>query len=91
MRPGSPARNNNRPLPAIREEAADAEELKGGDQDDPEDLDGIDEELLNTEKPAYFDEYDETWVDSEDEMVAGENNYIQIECLPLDGEPVPEE
>ncbi len=33
------------------------------------------------EKPKYFDEFDDVWVDSEDEMVAGENNYIEIKCF----------
>jgi hypothetical protein len=31
---------------------------------------------LLSPKPKYFDEFDDIWVDSEDEMVAGENNYI---------------
>lgn len=31
--------------------------------------------------------FDEKEVDSEDEMVAGENNYIEIDCLPLEGPP----
>lgn len=42
------------------------------------------------EKPKYFDMFDEDLVDSEDEMVSGENNYIEIKCLPLEGEKKPE-
>ena len=29
--------------------------------------------------------FDDADVDSEQEMVAGENNYIEIDCLPLEG------
>lgn len=48
------------------------------------------------EKPKYFDMLDEDMVDSEDELVSGENNYIEIKCLPLELEvkkeaPKPEE
>ena len=39
---------------------------------------------LFPDKPAYFDEFDYTELDSEDELVAGENNYIEIKCLPFD-------
>ena len=36
-------------------------------------------------KPSYFNMFDDAAVDSEEEMVAGENNYIEIDCLPLEG------
>ena len=38
-----------------------------------------DEEIdLLPHRPAYFDEFDKFSADSEEEMVAGENNYIEI-------------
>lgn len=37
------------------------------------------------DKPSYFDMCDDDLVDSEDEMVSGENNYIEIKCLPIGG------
>ena len=40
-------------------------------------------------KPSYFNMFDDAEVDSEEEMVAGENNYIEIDCLPLEGQPRP--
>ena len=40
-------------------------------------------------KPSYFSMFDDEEIDSEDEMVAGENNYIEIDCLPLNGVPKP--
>ena len=30
--------------------------------------------------------FDDEEIDSEEEMVAGENNYIEIDCLPLEGQ-----
>lgn len=83
-RPGSPMKGRGQ-LPVIQEDALDGddEERKGGDQ-----AVEIDEQDYDLEKPTYFDEFDEAWIDSEDEMVAGENNYIEIQCLPLDGEPI---
>jgi hypothetical protein len=36
-----------------------------------------------TDKPSYFNMFDDEMVDSEDELVAGENNYIEIDCLPI--------
>jgi len=41
------------------------------------------------EKPNYFNEFDEVHIDSEDELVAGENNYIEIDCLPLEPPAAP--
>ena len=38
-------------------------------------------------KPSYFNMFDDVELDSEEEMVAGENNYIEIDCLPLEGQP----
>ena len=35
------------------------------------------------EKPTYFN-CDEIELDSEDEQAIGENNYIEIEAMPLD-------
>ena len=37
------------------------------------------------DKPSYFNMFDEEEINSEEDMVAGENNYIEIECLPLNG------
>lgn len=34
-------------------------------------------------KPSYFNMFDDEMIDSEDELVAGENNYIEIDCLPM--------
>ena len=42
------------------------------------------------DKPSYFDMLDDDNVDSEDELVSGENNYIEIKCLPLIPEKKPE-
>lgn len=38
-------------------------------------------------KPSYFNMFDDEEINSEEEMVAGENNYIEIDCLPLEGQP----
>ena len=64
----------------------------------PDDLNVIEEEKdgnagsgLLSPKPKYFDEFDDIWVDSEDEMVAGENNYIQINCFNEADRAKPEE
>ena len=38
------------------------------------------------DKPSYFNMFDDEEIDSEEEMVAGENNYIEIDCLPLEGQ-----
>ena len=35
------------------------------------------------DKPSYFSMFDDEEIDSEDEMVPGENNYIEIDCLPI--------
>lgn len=35
-------------------------------------------------KPTYFNLFDEAHVDTEDELVAGENNYVEIKCLPME-------
>ena len=40
---------------------------------------------LLLEKPSYFNMLDDDNNCSEDELVPGENNYIEIDCLPLDG------
>ena len=42
-----------------------------------------DEELFMPEKPSYFN-CEEIELDSEDEQAIGENNYIEIEAMPLD-------
>lgn len=42
-----------------------------------------DEELFMPEKPSYFN-CDEIELDSEEEQAIGENNYIEIEAMPLD-------
>ena len=42
------------------------------------------------DKPSYFNMFDDADIDSEEEMVAGENNYIEIDGLPLDGQPRPQ-
>ena len=42
------------------------------------------------DKPSYFDKFDEEMIDSEDELVAGENNYIEIKSVPLEGEAKPQ-
>ena len=36
---------------------------------------------IEKEKPSYFNMFDEEIIDSEEEMVAGENNYIEIKCM----------
>ena len=33
--------------------------------------------------------FDDELIDSEDELVAGENNYIEIDCLPIEKKPSP--
>ena len=63
---------------------ADIPEGCEGDEKEEKGLEAID--LPN--KPSYFNMFDEEEIDSEEEMVAGENNYIEIDCLPLDGLPV---
>ena len=56
-------------LPAIRED---------GDENQDDD------KYMLPEKPSYFNMHDVENVDSEEELVAGENNYIEIDCLPLE-------
>ena len=54
----------------------------------PEDREGSENDELAMDlpsKPSYFNMFDDAAVDSEEEMVAGENNYIEIDCLPLEG------
>ena len=48
-------------------------------------LDSADEEQKFDlpDKPSYFNMFDDEMVDSEDELVSGENNYIEIDCLPI--------
>lgn len=57
----------------------DLEQIPEADDND------IDVDLKD--KPKYFDEYDDVFIDSEDELVAGENNYIEIDCFPLNPPP----
>ena len=62
------------------------------DQAAAQELPGIREEELSDEepmmrkiaKPTYFNLFDEAHVDTEDELVAGENNYVEIKCLPME-------
>ena len=35
------------------------------------------------EKPKYFDEFENLSLDSEDELVAGEKNYIEVKSTPV--------
>ena len=69
--------------PRNREERVDQLDAipEDGAENEDKGLDAI--ELPN--KPSYFNMFDEEEVDSEEEMVAGENNYIEIDCLPLEG------
>ena len=63
------------------------EEKKGVVIADENDEDEINEdEYILPDKPSYFNMYDDLELDSEEEMVAGENNYIEIDCLPLEGQ-----
>lgn len=55
----------------------------------PEDDECFDREIDLKDKPKYFDEFDDVFVDSEDELVAGENNYIEINCFPLEPPQAP--
>ena len=61
----------------------------------PEGLEDEDNDDVNAldfpDKPSYFNMFDDDEVDSEEDMVAGENNYIEIECLPLEGQAPAEE
>ena len=62
--------------------------VEENDKDDEfSDIDGLPADLL-PQKPKYFSEFDGDELDSEEELVAGENNYIEINCMPFD---VPEE
>ena len=59
----------------------------------PEGLEGAENDELVMDlpsKPSYFNMFDDDEIDSEEEMVAGENNYIEIDCLPLEGQPRPQ-
>ena len=78
--------------PRNREERVDRldpipEDGADGAENEDKRLDAM--ELPN--KPSYFNMFDEEEVDSEEELVAGENNYIEIDCLPLEGQPRPAE
>ena len=39
------------------------------------------------EKPKYFDEFENLSLDSEDELVAGEKNYIEVKSTPVQIQP----
>ena len=39
-------------------------------------------------KPTYFDRYRDIDLDSEQEQAVGENNYIEIDAMPLEEEKV---
>ena len=41
-------------------------------------------------RPKYFDEFENYSADSEEELVAGENNYIEIQCLPFEDPRLPQ-
>ena len=47
-----------------------------------EEEDGID--LYMPNRPSYFDMFEEIQLDSEDEQAIGENNYIEINAMPLE-------
>jgi len=57
--------------------------------DIPESNEGAENDQINAmeipDKPSYFNMFDEEEINSEEDLVAGENNYIEIECLPLAG------
>ena len=54
-----------------------------------DDIDKDDEnDLFTEEKPSYFN-CDEIFIESEDEKAAGENNYIEIDAMPLHRRNVP--
>ena len=40
------------------------------------------------QKPTYFDRYRDNDLDSEQEQAVGENNYIEIDAMPLEEEKV---
>ena len=69
-----------------------AKKMIGGEglADIPENGEGSENDEMAMDlpdKPSYFNMFDEVELDSEEEMVAGENDYIEIDCLPLEGQP----
>ena len=68
----------------IKEEENQEEEKKVVAAEEEDDINEDEYDL--PDKPSYFNMFDDEQVDSEDEMVAGENNYIEIDCLPLEGQ-----
>ena len=43
------------------------------------------------QKPSYFSKYDDVLIDSEDELVSGENNYIGVKAVPIHPPASPEQ
>ena len=66
--------NNNNNLDCIPEQRED------GDEEDYEQM-MLKAKMIDSEKPSYFNMFDEEIIDSEEDMVAGENNYIEIKCM----------
>ena len=79
-----PPRIEKPALAKIPEKEENKEEEKKGVVADDDDINEDEYEL--PEKPSYFNMFDDEELDSEEEMVAGENNYIEIDCLPLEGQ-----
>ena len=48
-----------------------------------------DQELyMRKERPTYFDRFKDVDMDSEQEQAVGENNYIEIDAMPLEEQKV---
>ena len=48
------------------------------------DENGVEDFYITEERPTYFDRYRDVDLDSEQEQAVGENNYIEIDALPIE-------
>ena len=43
---------------------------------------------MRKERPTYFDRFKDVDLDSEQEQAVGENNYIEIDAMPLEEQKI---